>query len=146
MASDTRAPDTQASESAAAAARLLQAFKRLLGEGLSKAGIARRLGFRTTVTLDAQLRLASQRSGKPVPRPSLPKGAVREVQVKPRGRGTTFGVHIPAEPLARLGAKPGDRLAVTTARHRIVLRVVREEKAAEPGPRQPRLVKGRRRP
>jgi len=132
-------------------AELLQEVERLAGEGLKKGEIARRLGFKAPATFGTQLVRASQQTGKPVPafrgaRGTARKRHVETVEIKARGRGTTFGVNIQQEPLERIGAKPGDRLAVTAGRSRIAITLPRSDKAkaTPPEPRKPRLVKGRR--
>ena len=134
---------------APAGADLLKEVEKLAGEGYGKGEIAERLGFRNPSTFSGRLVRASQQTGTPIPAcrsrsKSAPKKPVQSVQVKPRGRGGSFGVNVPQEPLERLGAKPGDRLAVTVGRRRIVLAVKGEDQAAKAGPRQPRLVKGRK--
>jgi hypothetical protein len=134
---------------APAGADLLQEVERLASEGLRRAEIAQRLGFKNLSTFSGRLVRASQQTGQPVPvfragSKATARKRVDIVQVKPRGRGSSFGAHIPQEPLERLGAMPGDRLAVTVGRRRVVLVVEGGEQATEAGPRHPRLVKGRR--
>ena len=128
-----------------AGADLLNEVERLAGEGLRRAEIAERLGFKNPTTFSSRLVRASQQTGKPIPAfKASPKKPVESVQVKPRGRGGSFGVNVPQEPLERLGAKPGDTLAVTVGRRRIVLAVESEKKAARAAS-GPRLVKDRKR-
>ena len=62
--------------------------------------------------------LAGQTTGKPVP-PYKPEGLgkkgrkrIEKVEIKRRGKGSSFGVNIPQEPLMRAGMKPGDFLKV----------------------------------
>jgi hypothetical protein len=107
---------------------LLIEVERLAGEGLRRAEIAGRLGFKNLSTFSGRLVRASQQSGNPVPvfragSKATARKRVDIVQVKPRGRDDSFGVNVPQEPLERLGAKPGDRLAVTVGRRRVVLAV-----------------------
>ena len=53
-------------------------------------------------------------------------------------------MNIPEEPLRRARVKMGDSLTVNVSRRRIVLAVESNKKAAEDGPRKPRLIKGRK--
>jgi antitoxin component of MazEF toxin-antitoxin module len=140
-----------AHHAAPAGADLLKEVERLAGEGYGKGDIAERLGFRNLSTFSGRLVRASQQTGKPVPvfrarSRATARRRVDIVQVKPRGRGDSFGVNVPQEPLERLGAKPGDRLAVTVGRRRVVLAVANAavRKAAQT-PAGPRLVKNRKR-
>ena len=140
-----------APHAAPAGADLLQEVERLADEEYDKGAIAERLGFRNPTTFDGRLVKASQQSGKSVPvfragSKATARKRVDIVQVKPRGRDDSFGVNVPQEPLERLGAKPGDRLAVTVGRRRVVLAVANAavRKAAQT-PAGPRLVKNRKR-
>jgi hypothetical protein len=136
-----------ARHAAPAGADLLKEVERLAGEGYGKGEIAERLGFKNPTTFDSRLVKASQQTGRPIPafrgRATRLRKAVKRVRVKARGGDKAFGAYLPQEPLERLGAKPGDTLTVDVNRRRIVLAVEGEDKPAEAGPRQPRLVKGR---
>lgn len=109
-------------------AELLKKVDSLAKKGLTQKQIAKEMGFSTTFTLNNRLVKASQATGKPVPafrprgRTKLEK-RVEVVEVKRRGKGDAFGVNIPKEPLARVGAKPGRRFSVRASRGRIVLTV-----------------------
>jgi hypothetical protein len=131
-----------------AGADLLKEVERLAGEGYGKGGIAERLGFKNSTTFESRLVKASQQTGKPVPafkgRATRSRKSVERVRVTARGGDRAFGAYLPQEPLERLGVKPGDTLSVNVSRRRIVLEVENEKVAAEAGPRQPRLVKGRK--
>jgi hypothetical protein len=131
-----------------AGADLLKEVERLAGEGYGKGEIAGRLGFKNPTTFESRLVKASQQTGKPVPafkgRATRSRKSVERVRVTARGGDRAFGAYLPQEPLERLGVKPGDTLSVNVSRRRIVLAVEGEEQAAEAGPRQPRLIKGRK--
>jgi hypothetical protein len=134
-----------ARHAAPAGADLLKEVERLAGEGLRRAEIAERLGFKDPTRFSSRLVRASQQTGKPIPAfKASPKKPVEAVQVKPRGKGVSFGVNIPQEPLERLGAKPGDMLAVTVGRRRVVLAIKSGEETVHTPP-GPRLVKNRTR-
>ena len=101
------------------ALQLLSQVEQLATEGHTQKEIAKNLGFKTTFTLNNRLVKASQMTGKPVP-PFKPEGAgkkgkrrVENVEVKRRGKGDSFGVNVPQEPLSRAGMKPGDILKVS---------------------------------
>jgi hypothetical protein len=132
-----------APHAAPAGADLLQEVERLADEEYDKGAIAERLGFRNPTTFDGRLVKASQQSGKSVPvfragSKATARKRVDIVQVKPRGRGNSFGVNVPQEPLERLGAKPGDTLSVNVSRRRIVLAVASAgESMAAPAPPGP---------
>jgi antitoxin component of MazEF toxin-antitoxin module len=140
-----------ARHAAQAGADLLIEVERLAGEGLRRAEIAGRLGFKNLSKFSGRLVRASQQSGKSVPvfragSKATARKRVDIVQVKPRGRGNSFGVNVPQEPLERLGAKPGDTLSVNVSRRRVVLAVARaEERKTAQAPAGPRLVKNRKR-
>ncbi len=107
---------------------LLNSVKSLAKQGLTQKQIAQELGFKTPFNLNSRLIRASQATGKPVPafRPrkmDKPAKRVETVEVKQRGRGDGFGVNIPQEPLARVGATPGSKLSVKASRGRIALTV-----------------------
>ena len=95
-------------------------------QGMTQKQIAAELGFKSTFTLNNRLVKASQATGKSVPAFS-PRGKnklekrVEVVEVKQRGKGQSFGVNIPMEPLVRAGVKPGTRLSVKASKGRIVL-------------------------
>ena len=131
-----------------AGAGLLTEVERLAGEGYGKGEIAERLGFKNPTTFESRLVKASQQTGKPVPafkgRATRSRKSVERVRVTARGGDNAFGAYLPQEPLERLGVKPGDTLSVNVSRRRIVLAVENEKDAAEAGPHQPRLVKGRK--
>lgn len=98
---------------------LLSQVEKLALDGRTQKDIAKVLGFKTTFTLNNRLVKASQISGKPVP-PFKPEGAgkkgkkrVERVEVRRRGKGDSFGVNVPQEPLMRAGLKPGDALRLT---------------------------------
>ena len=106
-------------------------FKKVVSlakQGLTQKQIAQEMGFKTPFTLNNRLVRASQATGKPVPA-FRPRGKTRlekqveTVVVKRRGKGEAFGVNIPQEPLARVGAKPGSRFSVKASKGRIVLTV-----------------------
>lgn len=101
-----------------AALQLLSQVEKLAREGNTQKEIAKTLGFKTTFTLNNRLVKASQTTGKPVP-PYKPEGLgkkgrkrIEKVEVKRRGKGSSFGVNVPQEPLMRAGMKPGDFLKV----------------------------------
>lgn len=108
---------------------LLKQVETLAREGKNQKQIAQILGVKTTFTLNNRLVKASQITGMPIPsfKPTQKgkKGLrlVEVVEVKKRGRGDTFGVNIPQEPLERLGVKPGDKLKVSVRGKRISLNV-----------------------
>ncbi len=128
------------------AADLLRKTGELAEQGYGKREIADHLGIKTILTLDRRLVQASQETGQPIPVfRARGKGPQRKrvefAEVRQRGKGQSFGVNIPQEPLDRLGVKPGDRLAVTVRNRRIVLSREQAEAPAERKPRGPRLVK-----
>jgi len=109
-------------------AELFNKVKTLAKQGLTQKQIATELGFKTPFTLNNRLVRASQASGKPVPafrQPGKDKAEkrVETVEVKRRGKGEAFGVNIPQEPLARVGAMPGSKFSVKALKGRIVLTV-----------------------
>ena len=127
----------------------LERVRDLARAGLNQKQIAAKLGIKTTATLMARLIRASQESRRPVPmigRGGRGRvGPTRVESVEVRGRsGGAFAVNIPEEPLRRAGVKMGDSLTVNVSRRRIVLALESKEKAAEAGPRKPRLIKGRK--
>ena len=107
---------------------LLKKVDTLAKQGLTQKQIAKEMGYSTTFTLNNRLVRASQATGKPVPK-FRPRGRtkleklVEVVEVRKRGKGDAFGVNIPQEPLARVGAKPGSRFSVKASRGRVVLTV-----------------------
>jgi hypothetical protein len=130
-----------------AGADLLIEVERLAGEGLRRAEIAERLGFKNPTTFDSRLVKVSQQTGKPIPafkgRATRSRKSVERVRVTARGGDRAFGAYLPQEPLERLGAKPGDTLSVNVSRRRIVLAMEGEDQALTT-PRGPRLVKDRK--
>ena len=109
------------------ALQLLSQVEKLAADGNTQKEIAKTLGFKTTFTLNNRLVKASQITGKPVP-PFKPEGLgkkgrrrVEKVEVKRRGKGDSFGVNIPQEPLMRAGMQPGDSLKVTVRRRTVSL-------------------------
>lgn len=101
------------------ALQLLVQVEKLAIDGHTQKDIAKTLGFKTTFTLNNRLVKASQITGTPVP-PFKPEGAgkkgrkkVERVEVKRRGKGSSFGVNVPQEPLVRAGMKPGDALKLS---------------------------------
>ena len=52
-----------------------------------------------------------------------PARRVETVEIKKRGNGEAYGVNIPQEPLARVGATPGSKLSVKASKGRVVLTV-----------------------
>jgi hypothetical protein len=48
---------------------------------------------------------------------------VETLLVKKRGKGEAYGVNIPQEPLARVGASPGSKFSIKAWKGRIVLTV-----------------------
>ena len=105
----------------------LNVVGKLARDGLNQQQIAARVGVKTTTTLMARLVRASQATGKPVPlisrsrAMSVPK-RVEMVTVARRGKGNSYGVNIPEEPLRRAGVKPGDTLKLTVRRNYISVR------------------------
>ncbi len=104
-------------QSREAAQQLLSQVERLAAEGHTQKEIAETLGFKTTFTLNNRLVKASQVAGKAVPPfrgGRMQKGAkqVETVEVKRRGKGGSYGVNVPMEPLQRAKIKPGDKLKV----------------------------------
>ena len=104
------------------ALQLLKQVGKLATEGHTQKEIARTLGFKTTFTLNNRLVKASQTTGKAVP-PFKPEGAgkrgkkrVELVEVKRRGKGSSYGVNVPQEPLERAKMKPGARIRNSTGR------------------------------
>ena len=98
--------------------QLLKQVGKLAAEGNTQKQIASILGFKTTFTLNNRLVKASQSTGKAVP-PFKPEGAgkrgkkrVELVEVKRRGKGSSYGVNVPQEPLERAKITPGDKLKV----------------------------------
>ena len=109
-------------------AELLSKVKTLAKQGRTQKQIAIELGFKTPFTLNSRLIKASQITGKPVPafRPrkkDKPAKRVETVEVKRRGRGETFGVNIPQEPLSRVGASPGSKFSIKASKGRVALTV-----------------------
>ena len=107
---------------------LLNKVKSLAKRGLTQKQIATELGFKTPFTLNSRLVKASQASGKPVPafrppRKDKPARRVEMVEVKKRGKGEAYGVNIPQEPLARVGASPGSKFSIKVSKGRIALTV-----------------------
>ena len=98
--------------------KLLKDVEKLVGEGMNQKQIAKKLGFRTTFTLNNRLVKASQITGNPIPpfkrdRKGLKgKKRVEIVVVKRRGKGSAYGVNVPQEPLERAKIQPGDKLKV----------------------------------
>lgn len=108
------------------ALELLHQVEALAKEGNNQKQIAGILGFKTTFTLNNRLLQASQTSGKPIPafrRVGKGKGPkpVEFVEVKRRGKGESFGINVPQEPLVRAGLEPGDKLKVSVRGKRVVL-------------------------
>ena len=106
----------------------LSKVKSLAKQGLTQKQIATELGFKTPFTLTSQLVKVSQASGKPVPAFRPPRKdklakRVETVEVKKRGKGEAYGVNIPQEPLARVGASPGSKLSIKASKGRVVLTV-----------------------
>ena len=100
----------------------------LARSGLNQQQIVVELGYKTTATLMNHLVRASQSSGRPVP--VIGRGGaiggksdrVEKVQIARRGKGESFGVNIPEEPLRRAGVNTGDTLKLTVRRNHISLR------------------------
>ena len=105
----------------------LNVVGKLARDGLNQQQIAARIGVMTTTSLMARLVRASQATGKPVPNigrgrtKSVPK-RVEMVTVARRGKGESYGVNIPEEPLRRAGIKMGDSLQVTVRGGRVFLK------------------------
>ena len=105
---------------------LLKKVGTLAKQGMTQKQIAAELGISSPATLNNRLVKASQATGKPVPS-FKPKGRYNQpkrvdvVEVKKRGKGQSFGLNIPKEPLVRAGAKPGSRFSVKASKGRIVL-------------------------
>ena len=100
---------------------LLKKVAALAKRDLTQKQIAEEIGFQNTTTLHSRLVKASQITGKPVPafksrggRASVKR--VETLQVKGRGKGDSFGVNVPGEPLARAGFKVGTKLSVKASR------------------------------
>jgi hypothetical protein len=123
---------------------LLRRYAALAQRGTTRQEIAAELGFHTTTTLTHHLLRASQQTGRAIP-PTVKRSrrATRFVEVRRRGRGEAFGVNVPEEPLARIGAKPGDRLSVSVTHRRITLALAERTPVERPSPQPPRLVKNR---
>ena len=107
---------------------LLKTVGNLAKQGLTQKEIAKELGYSTTFTLNNRLVRASQATGKPVPAFRRPRAGkvekrVEVVEVKRRGKGEAYGVNVPQEPLTRIGAEPGSKLAVRVLKGRISLTV-----------------------
>ena len=106
---------------------LLKRVKALAKRGLKQQQIAKELGFKSTTTLTAHLVKASQTTKKPVPVFGQRRGGqvtakrVATVQIKQRGKGNSFGVNVPMDPLVRAGFKVGKKLTVKATKGRIVL-------------------------
>ena len=105
---------------------LLKKVNALAKRGLTQQQIAEELDFKTIATLIAHLVRASQTTKKPVPvfrqrggRVSAKRAAT--VQIKRRGKGDSFGVNVPMEPLVRAGFKVGTKLSIKATKGRIVL-------------------------
>ena len=129
-------------------AELMRRVEQFATEGYPKGEIAERVGIKNATTFTARLVRASQQTGKPIPafkrRTRMPaRKRVEAVQVKRRGKGASFGVNIPQEPLERLGAKPGDRLGVTVSGRRIMLTATEGDQHPQSGPKPPRLIRKR---
>jgi antitoxin component of MazEF toxin-antitoxin module len=126
---------------------LLRQVKQLAAARHSKSAIAARLGMKNDATFTSRLVRASQLTGKPIPtfqrrtRATAGRKRVEVVEIRKRGRGGSFGVNVPQEPLERLGVKAGDQLAVAARRGRIMLQpqAAAEHKTTTPKP--PRLVR-----
>ncbi|MDH4246719.1 MAG: hypothetical protein OEW39_02755 [Deltaproteobacteria bacterium] len=99
--------------------KLLKDVEKLVGEGMNQKQIAKKLGFRTTFTLNNRLVKASQITGNSIPpfkrdRKGLKgKKRIEQVVVKRRGKGSAYGVNVPQEPLERAKIQPGDKLKVS---------------------------------
>ena len=137
-----------ASRNSWSATELMRRVEQLAAKGYRKGEIAERVGMKNVTTFTARLVRASQQTGKPIPtfkrRLKMPtRKRVEAVQVKRRGKGASFGVNIPQEPLERLGAKPGDRLAVAVAGRRVILTPAEGDQHLQPGPKPPRLIRKR---
>lgn len=137
-----------ASDAPLSGATLLHEVERLAGEGLGRKEIAERLGFKSAYAFNHRLVKSSQQTGKPIPafrsrRQTLAK-RTDLVRVRQRGRGQSFGVNVPKEPLEKLGLKPGDRLTVEVRNRRIFLAAEHARDASKTGPRPPRLIKKNR--
>jgi len=98
---------------------LLKEVEKLAQDGLNQKQIAKKLGYKTTFTLNNRLVKASQFTGQAVP-PFKPdrkgrksKKRIELVEVKRRGKGSAFGVNVPQEPLERAKIQPGDKLKVS---------------------------------
>lgn len=110
-----------------AARRLLTRVKALAKEGRTQAELAKALGLKSIVTLHSRLLKASQLTGKPIPPLKMAREAkgtrpVEVVEVRRRGKGESYGVNIPQEPLARAGFGAGAKLQVTVRGRAIFLR------------------------
>ena len=96
--------------------KLLKDVDKLVGEGMNQKQIAKKLGFRTTFTLNNRLVKASQFTGNPIPpfkrdrKGAKGKKRIEIVVVKRRGKGSAYGVNVPQEPLERAKIQPGDKL------------------------------------
>lgn len=116
-----------AKETKESALDLLSRVEKLATGGNTQKEIAKALGFKTTFTLNNRLVKASQITGRPVP-PFKPEGGgrkgrrpVERVEVKRRGKGDSYGVNVPQEPLMRAGMKPGDTLKVNVRKNTVSL-------------------------
>lgn len=127
-------------------AELMRRVEQLAAEGCPKGEFAQRVGIKNMTTFTARLVRASQQTGKPIPafkrRTKAPgRKRVQAVLVKRRGKGESFGVNIPQAPLERLGAGPGNRLAVTVSRRRVLLTLVQGDEHRPVGTKPPRLIR-----
>ena len=109
-------------------AELLKKVASFAKQGMTQKQMVGELGFKTPFALNNRLVKASQATGKPVPafkQPGMGKARkqVEVVKVARRGRGEAFGVNIPQEPLARVGAKPGSKFSISARKGRIALTV-----------------------
>lgn len=95
-------------------------------QGLNQKQIAAEMGLKTTFTLNSRLVRASQITGAPVPpfrgsRKRLTAMRVEILEVRRRGKGSSFGLNIPQEPLERAGLEPGDRMHIQVRGKKLVL-------------------------
>ncbi|MDH5752765.1 MAG: hypothetical protein OEZ59_10170 [Deltaproteobacteria bacterium] len=106
---------------------LLKDVEKLAKEGFNQKEIAKKLGYKTTFTLNNRLVKASQITGHPVPpfklgrKSKKVKKLIETVEIKRRGKGSAYGVNIPQEPLERAKMQPGDKLKVSVRGKSITL-------------------------